>query len=47
MYCKDLKQLYDSTEKEIEMPTQEKKHNALDDAKWNKDFYNCIMESKK
>jgi hypothetical protein len=44
MYCKDLKQIYDDFNRpDIKTypsyPKQDNEHNALDDAKWNKELY--------
>lgn len=42
MYCRDLKQLADSFDKpRFEGPKGE--HNALADARWNKEFYEYLM----
>jgi len=43
MYCRDLKQLADSLDKpRFEGPKGE--HNALEDARWNKAFYEYLKE---
>jgi hypothetical protein len=38
MYCRDLKQLLDESDKE-KIPDSENEHNALDDALWNLELY--------
>jgi hypothetical protein len=45
MYCKDIKQLADSLPEKSRFPNTKKEHNALSDAKWNRDFYNYLMGS--
>ncbi len=50
MYCRDLKQIYDEKvellgcdQKHAEgYPKQSNEHNALNDAKWNKELFNFI-----
>lgn len=56
MYCKDLKQMIDEENKYsmdvynrsfkdyVGFPKQENEHNALDDAKWNKQLYDFIKK---
>ena len=45
MYCRDLKQLADSLDKpHFEGPKGE--HNALADARWNKEFYEYLNDAK-
>lgn len=47
MYCRDLKQLKDSLNKEVVMPVAKNKHNALDDARWNLEYFNKLNELDK
>ena len=49
MFSMDLKQMMESLEltkewKQEVCPDPEGEHNALIDAKWNKDLYECIIE---
>lgn len=51
MYCRDLKQMFDeycvpSDKTAEDYPTQEKEHNALDDARWNYRLYQFIQNLK-
>lgn len=46
MYCKDLKQLLDDNNLDA-LPEPKGEHNALIDAKWNKELYEYIKEAKK
>lgn len=42
-YCIDLKQIMSSLEvKKSQLPIQENEHNALDDAKWNKQVFEFL-----
>lgn len=41
-YTRDIKQLCDSLGNP-KLPTQENEHNALDDAKWNKEAYEFLI----
>jgi len=43
MYCNDLQQVFDNSNIEVVVPEQKNEHNALDDAKWNKAFYDSMM----
>jgi len=52
MYCKDLKQLLDDIGldkqwKRLNSPDPEGEHNALIDAKWNKNLYEGILKHEK
>jgi hypothetical protein len=51
MYCKDLKQIFDekihikcreTVKQSDDYPKQLNAHNALDDARWNRDLYNYL-----
>lgn len=46
-YCRDLKQIADQiseeTGKDTKFPNSENQHNALQDAKWNKEFHDFLM----
>jgi hypothetical protein len=44
MYCKDLKQLADMSEKPKYLESKNE-HNALDDAEWNYEFYKYLEET--
>ena len=44
-YCKDLKQVLDETNKKP-IPQPENEHNALADARWNRDLYNHLFKTK-
>lgn len=44
MYCKDLKQVLDHTNID-KLPDPEGEHNALVDARWNRDMYDKIEQS--
>lgn len=51
MYCRDLKQLMDeagmtSDEKDALCPDPKDAHNALADARWNRDFHATLLEFK-
>jgi hypothetical protein len=48
MYCRDLKQMMDeknnpTIKQHSNYPTQEKEHNALEDARWNKKLYEFLQ----
>jgi len=43
MYCGDVKQLADSVQAP-KLPEPENAHNALTDARWNRDYYNDIKQ---
>ena len=47
MYCRDLKQIADDiwekTGKDTKYPKGANTHNALADAKWNKEFHNFLQ----
>lgn len=52
MYCRDLKQMFDEkyryysledVKNHPDYPKQNNKHNALDDARWNKQLYKFIV----
>lgn len=46
MYCRDIKQLC-ADKGNLELPQQsEGEHNALDDAKWNREAYEFLMNIK-
>lgn len=45
MYCRDLKQMFDETGTP-KFLKPENEHNALDDAKWNRDLYRHILDHK-
>lgn len=44
MYCKDIKQLCDSIGNPQLPDMPEKAHNALEDAKWNKDSFIFLLQ---
>jgi len=43
MYCNNLQQLYDNNDIEVVITEQKNEHNALDDARWNKEFYSSML----
>ena len=49
-YCRDLKQIADdiweTTGKDTRFDAPKNEHNALEDAKWNFEFYKFLMERK-
>ena len=54
MYCRDLKQMLDDTQEEVDFqlkehpnyPKNSNEHNAIDDARWNFKLYNFLKTCK-
>jgi hypothetical protein len=46
MFCMDLKQLSVMVGNPVHPEQTGTEHNALEDARWNKELYNFLMEQK-